>query len=742
MLNIYSERLLEFNNRPPVTSTSVATYWASLGANANEYIKATHETFLRRPELFTDEAAVNLMYALNVGDTSKNLETFLMRWQVKDEAIYRWAEVLMKTKLSMTFEPVMDKLNRVLAIWKGNGESVEDMRPMLGDSTDVTPYIAYLITYYVYGHPFQYSDEYSDSSMKSYLSSLDSWFEACYLALYKEHDVTELNKTEVIISDEVWRGFFDQMLNSRKIIELRNDEMNRTSDLLSHQTGMQLAIQDKELYEKFTDVLSRMIEEAVRQSPWMPYYRMFENDILNDFFDLDDLVKVTEWLMTGARENFAIDVHGGKWEYLFYRGSRATAGGTAGGSSAGLADTPAARLDTMPAMSMISGINCPYLSSDVVTRMFMSYLEKRILNKKSRLIDENPLKVEAGGMNDEIYDDVHYFTCSGIARLLGGYEKNEKTEGCRYVLRKLFGQTPGSILAPTLIEILDKLPGYEKPGIIAAHLTNLMYAFMYMRRGEYAEVVEESFSTFMEIIQTTTGIYQLYIKTMDDDTAAWALAGVDAYKFSTSPNPIYRGYGFVSHVFGVSDTMYLAYRLTEKIDDKTALDLIINNRDNWGTIDSALRLMMKYDDDLRLVSGKTLDEIMALIQNDILLLIDYSFRQSLPTMVLDNELLMVKQLGSESPAEVGLMRYEGRPFPVSMHKYGTSVTLPMYTYGKGSMTVVGVNATIPDGLRVERLPPFWILTDVSQESQFQRREPRFKLPPYMISERIPAPAKW
>lgn len=787
LLSVFDERSKEFEVRKQTNYQYVDTFWSALTGSGFQKISETYDSMLRRPDLFPGKTGLNLFYAIYIGNSYSRDSLYIMFQNYLSKSpssknsgvIFNWAKMIRERQMSLAYEPVLSKLNNVLNTWMNSGRYVtingnkyvfDTFKPVFYNSegeslSELVPYIGYLFTFLIYGFPYQFNDEYSESSMKSYYSSLEDWFDTCYETLYKEQGVTPINAKEIEISDNTWRGFFNSMLNEGKIIELRNLEMNKTDDLLSAQTSTQLSIQDEDLAKKFELVLVEMIKYANSQAPWEKIILQFE-PFLNSYMDSAEVIHITEWMICGAKSNYAIDPHD---SFRYLRTNE---------DIGNVFKSEKVPFKLNVDLSSIS-LKEPFIKSNFALDGFCGYLNERLIARRNELDEARRIYINIEDMKArEIYPFILNFFCNGIWRTQSKEmsifmkqisNKNSFIDffGIRNVCEIFHGNTTGSILAPVYAVSLLDLWMYshlensreirefnpfkylrwsvsEFDGGRIKKLTAILYSCCFLKNEKYLEFVREEAVRFIELVQSAYGYLQPYIRSLADDAEKWALVGLDGYRYAKFANPIVRGYGFYSNAFGVNERSYLIFRLLELNNNETLFQLVESNVNNKQVIGETLKMAIEQIDLENLpkllsrftirANGsyllKTTREIINESSIEIFKLLKYSFKRSSPGLMLDNDEIMVKNMVEPGKkASLNGYSYGSRYINFILSREGKQFLLPKYGV-VGEMEEATTSTVIPDGLRVEPIYTisavdgtkdnctYWILTKMEKPSQF------------------------
>lgn len=804
MTTVFDERNqnLQFRDEISNVNTHTDKIWQMFGEEY-KYINGTYKAFVERPEVF-GETSLNFLYALYVGKQYQKDSVYSMFKAFMNKApdtyesnvLFLWADELRKHKNFIDFEPTFNKLNKVLSAWftrktvKYNGKEVplNLFRPILYNTYGVNiieliPYIAYLFTFLIYGYPFVFSDAYSSSSLKDFYNLLENWFMSCYTELYKEQGISILNVNfNTKIPDSIWRSFYEHMLDAKKIIEIRNEEINKTHKALVAMTETQQGIVEEDLYDKFNLVLTKLIDCAVSESSYkniLPKIPCFDEK----YFIPNETVNLTSYFISGTQNEIIIDDHN-DYKYMLYNGVYLN-----------LPKQFSLRKPKTGLKTLHYCLGKPFVGSDVLLQIFTGMLRSRFIAKRSDQLDPMPIYLYPGNLqNDELYNFIMPFFIRGVWAL----ENREMTVIMRSLIdnpqtkqyiedmfsayetfKLIYGYTPASILTPIYtISLLNAWVYnhcnkgmdmntfnpfiYMKQSVIDFNrvnkLQNILYSMLFINNEEYVRMTNNLNSEFYEIIQSNPLILMPYVQAINDDAPVFAIGGCECYKYAHFPNPFVRAFGFLSNVMGIDEGINVLYRYTESIDNNTVFDIIRENKNSISTVINTIntanrqeatlpailfrwRFSINEDGSLSYVerinnefageidpdTGKTYVEIM----------LKYSFNQSLTGNVLDSEIMRVKvfditgsmKLNVSIPTFMNSFAYDGKSYSINVSAMGSPVYIPYYGV-KTNISVRNVNFADPEGktLRKILVPSsgveennnvFWVYSNVAVHSKFQ-----------------------
>lgn len=802
ILGFFDDLYSKFSFAKPSADSNVSGNIFSILGSQTKYISGTYEAYLRRPDLFGLNG-LNLLYALDVGQTFRKeglelmFEGFLQKPPTTTEAniIFRWAEELMNQQTFIVFEPVFAKLNQCIKTWldkktfqysgskytefKDNPTeiSLETFKPFMYNSVginiiDLIPYIAYIFTYHIYCYPFKFSDVYSQSSLQAYLFSLENWFASQYIELYREQGISILNDSDSVkIDDETWKNFYNVLLKSEKIIELRNNEINKTPEILNNMIETQQSLNENELLKKYEQMINKLVNICINNSIFTKIYNNFP--IFNPaYYDPNDLVELTTYFMI-ENTNIPIIDSSNNYEYIY------------------CSDQSVNYNQKLKFTKIKTGLNnlkysfgIPFANGDLVLEMFKGYLKREFMNKKEDIIDEFPIYINQSNLdNPNIYNFLLPFFVHGVWRS----EASSMMKIMKYLetskpniiedmfnlhnsLEVVYGNTVATTLIPIyFISLINEFAlDYCKnnkdfklfnPFALIRNrvidksrigkLNKMLYSLIYISNKDYDQFVNSLNSEFYEIIKSNPFIIQPYIQCIDNDVSVFSIGGCKTYNYLKFSNPFIRGYGFISTVLGSNEQLATAMKYLSLIKNETIYELIQNNKNDETSISNTLMTFNKsntvypntlfayeFNENMEYYL-KNLNAFVNIKINEkdyaLMFILKYSFNQTNASDVLDYEEIKVKTLklntfgkldGSIPSTENGF-NYNNKFIELKLAPHGKLMDIPIYSVTSkiDYRSLIMIN---PDGKRlIEIKTPsdniFWIYTNLKKVSKFTKQ---------------------
>ena len=321
--------------------------------------KFIYDLFYKHPELF-NTTAETLMYTLNSGKTFQP-ETYYTAFEqfvatpnekyisdlrkntVKNifwynsDMIVTWARIIHQSKSVKIFEPVMQKLKKVLNDWcahktvyfRGARFVLNDFKPLLytcsGERIDtLLPYFAYVMTFFIHCCPYAFDDITADSSLFGFYTMVEAHFTKYITALGEDFgmdiirdmavsDTQTFEKLLATIPEADWIATIKSMLDASTIVKLRNDEIQKTDGLLETVVSQQNELSEGFVCDAFQETINRLLEIVVQNNPIARVVKQIPGiESIEDKVCMKQLMAITEYMLSGSSGMFNIQILGEK----------------------------------------------------------------------------------------------------------------------------------------------------------------------------------------------------------------------------------------------------------------------------------------------------------------------------------------------------------------------------------------------------------------------------------------------
>ena len=454
-----------------------------IATNSNfRYISLIVDLLQQHPEMFKD-TATTLLYILNLGsnykpdilfDMFKNfiysdfateqqkksfLETIKPIEPINRDEQYQniiivdtipilFTYYLLTNKVFKPFEPSMalveDELklflNNPIVYYEGKEYKINELKPLFYNLagfnfTEFLIYYTYMITFLIYGAPYQFYNEIgSASAAKGMLTDIDQYFESCLKLLTKETQIpiTSFNASELYSSyiqqDQIkaLQGCLNKMLEFEEVIKLRNREMNKTAELLDENYQNQNQINKYFIKQHFLDTMDKLIKIAINENPFVKVINRIPSFTPLDLIfsagasravNFDELMDITGYCIAGGDKPFYID------EDMVCHPINSERNENSNNKNA--------IFNTQEFKTNINvfkrSMKQPYSDADVVLRMLQAYIRQKFLAQQDSFLDTpdigmdvtEPIKIDHTSFTEKLFNTFYnnfitgyYFTSS------------------------------------------------------------------------------------------------------------------------------------------------------------------------------------------------------------------------------------------------------------------------------------------------------------------------------------------
>lgn len=731
-----------------------------------------------------------------------------------------WSRIIQRNQIIIEFEPIMKQLKTVFNNWLSNPKinyggvdyNISFFHPLCytysGENiTSLLPYIAYLFTFFIYCNPYEFDEGQSESSTFGFYKAIDNWYMKHYSQLANDTniDVIKGNLSDLAkVSDKYWIDMLNHMLNVNEIIRIRNDEISRTPQLLEQCIADQNEVSYNKIVAAYKDVLTNLIKICVNNSPIKKFFNaipQFDNKRLN----VIELMNLTEYALSGGNVPFIIEpeidaVVGipnklPNYSYMLH------------GDPNSIHQLPTEIISSQKLISNINTFhNCikqPFAAEDISLQMAIAYVKQEFDKKRTDILDDYPIEIDSSMLRDNLYPETLTKTITNL--FVGGlwmYDNKTMSQVLPILMKKenlaselsdilslsaitqiTYNNHQASILITPLIlsylndELLDtcshgwKLNSFSPMTYLCMadkvsvnrinKLVDMLVSLLYIAHPIYSRFVNVCINDFTALLTINSIIQQPYVKGLEDAASIYAIGGCELYNYSHFSNPLIRGYGWLTTVFGNSEAIETFYKWIYKLDN-TALFEVINESLNsveivetslkaqWvkmitnGNIPSMLSNFIFSDDGYKFnntpyfLNLKTSEGLRILP-----LICQYVFpysnpRHSIPRHVVFREIKYNRgKMIAYSSVKNGMISRVNDSRDVTIKSEamisntGTTEILPIYDYN-GTFENVNLIWSAPRGRRCVKLTLFtpkteynqaiWIFTKLEQQTTFQRYE--------------------
>lgn len=671
--------------RPLISKLSIV----SALQNKYRFISLTVDMFQNYPELFKT-TATNLLYLLQTGTAYKKdailtlFETLLnssnelnindankllnnernkneRKYLETQSIMILYAYYMWVNKDAKFFEPAMKPiynametfLNNPLVYYKGTKYNYSLFKPLCynnsGDNLyEFIPYFCYIMTFYGDGQPYKFYEEIgSETSYNNLLAAIDNYFSGYYRNLMKQIGITEyltanFNDFPIFIEtifnkrDESGKKIvlekLQQMLNSmldmHAMLELRNNEMNKSTGLLDDNFNDQNRLSDQFLNECYIRNMDKIIQVVVEKNPLLnlinqfPIFKPLRIGSPFETFNLNELIWLTHYCLSGGDKPFYIDEN--------YKYRPILNSGRFNIESINLGDFSI----KTNINRFINSIGTPFSDCDIALHMLTSFIKKRIISQQENFLDtpdlqNNWVSNETIGVNETDFENESlqqilfdlYINGSWvlvqndlniIIKSLLKYNNKFKEDimnllNLHKVCSKVYpniiaSRSIGTLLLSYLKELIITdlynktnnsvnltlnnfdLYNYLMKYIVPAKdveinkrimkISNMLVSIAFVNTESYCRFINICTKDFSRYLNLNSFVQMPYIKGNNDDCDLYAIGGCALYDKMVDPNPLNRGYYFLSQTTGINSEIEIVYQWCKDLKDKNTFAML------------------------------------------------------------------------------------------------------------------------------------------------------------------------
>ena len=546
------------------------------------------------------------------------------------------------------YEPVFNNIKQAFDIYRNNprisynGETFDYriLKPlcytMYGTNFfDDLVYWAYYLTFFINGRPYRFFDEIGSDSLSTRLySSINDYFASHYKKLCKDLHINLTDDWSVLYGTllkenqiETLQRMLNSMLDFEKIIMLRNNEMNKSTDLLDECFRDQNVLSQEFIYEAFCRNMDKLAELVIDHNPFNQFkFDVFKEKAIEDVKNYHELMQLTQLCITSSKAikgGFEIDQD----TYNF--------GPFQEFKRFDVLDHPVIKSSINEFTN--SKIKKPFTSVDIMTQMASSYIWLKLIDRQSDGIFQS----EGLGTESISIDHLSILSANIMPKLLsifinGLYQKDytnmnalfnffepitelmELRDSLRYIyptdyyksellpivimsyfkdgiMNMILNQSVMTGNFVTSSEIsnglrnmakIDNLQNFnlfyhvfrvdtttEKHQLLIKKLENLLDAMLFVEQDGYARFVNATLQDLSKYLNECSIELPLVIGN-DDDALRYGLGGVSLYDKMIDVNPFNRGYYYAKELFGNSETLNYFHSIVQYFDDVSRIELV------------------------------------------------------------------------------------------------------------------------------------------------------------------------
>lgn len=710
----------------------------------------------------------------------------LMPYEFDPDLLITWARVMQNTKTNVIFEPVMSNLSKVMNVWLNNRKvryggieyDINTFKPLCYTRSgecfiSLLPYICYICTFLIHCRPFTFNEAQTESSTYGFYKSLNDYYQLNYTALGEDYGINvikssldELRK----IPDKYFSDMFKVMLHPDKIIQIRNREMEKTPELLNESISDQNGLSIEFVKNAWDTTMSQLIKRVVSLSPIKTIFDSIPRFRRDNNLNVYELMMWTQYCLAGGDKPFCIDpeintrIKGFQSNYSFMFHADPSA----------IKPLPSTVFGTQYIKSDIKTLTIakglPFCSNDLILEMATSYLFKNFDAKRNDMLDSEPIGIDESMLrNDKLFDKPLSILIKDLfVNGLWMYENNSMSTVLNILLEnETFAEEitdilslasvtqivydnrlASTIITTYILSYLDEwilstcnnnyplkffspysyLVSLQPSSKRIAKLLDMTISMLYIGNINYTRFVNEKMKVFQDMMILNPIIQQPYVKGLADMADIYAIGGCDLYNYAKYANPLIRGYGWITNVYGNCEQLETFYHWIQPLINNSLMELLEQLLTNVSSIETNLKIQW-----VKMYTNKQYPNILAnytfsssnykfknypyaldLQTSDgksiISLVCSKAFPRSYASQATEQSIIFKPITFSKNKVTAGVsvtngMNVNGVITPARLSETGLSMFIPIYNF-EGRMEDVKVIYTSPSSHRIEILTLF------------------------------------
>lgn len=659
--------------------------------NKHKFIGLTIDLLQQHPELF-DQTATTLIYILNINTNYKpeaiydqfvatlktdsilskaaaldhlglNENSILVEdFTESNSLLLSFAYYLYKNKVFKDFEPSMTGIkkafdafiNNPIISYKGKTHNFKDLKPLAytingANILDFIPYFCYTATFFMDGCPYKFYAETGSESIPNRLyTNIDVYFGKFYNRILSD---LHINVSEH--AADVWYKLFEEekqvpalknmllkMLKFENIIQLRNDEMNKSEALLDHCFEDQNRLSDSFLNDSFRLNMDKFCELLIENTPYidfvnkLPVFEPLMIDAPARKLNLNELMRMTSYAL-GTQNGYVITNKLNENDQLCPVTFRS------------FTEYRPFEVDFIKNPVLKSNINelaislkLPFTPVDKILSLTLAFIKARLQAQQENFFDSpdvsadfsEPIKVEATDLTSDLTQELlnlfvgpwfqtHHTMLNKVLKELPGRNKKfyedlsdilelskclcqfvpEKRAQCLLMTPLVLALLPEKLLTQAVnvdsnlvsFNFLRHVLSGKFSENLGLKLYDMMISIMFIRTDEFARFVNLSTKDITEYLLNSI-IEIPYVKGNNDDADELAIGGLRLYNAMTDSNPFNRGYEYLLQIYGTNEELEYFHFRTELFKDTSLISLLMTASSKDTVEDILLKFAKSY----------------------------------------------------------------------------------------------------------------------------------------------------
>lgn len=558
---------------------------------------------------------------------------------------------LKKYKVFNVYEPVFNNIIHAFESFKNNpqvfynGERFDYkvLKPLCYTTYGVNyfedlVYWAYFFTFFINGRPYRFFDEIGSDSLSSRLyASINDYFASYYKKLSKDLQIKNTDDWSVLYSTIIkekqllsFQNMLDKMLSVDNLIALRNNEMNKSNELLDECFRDQNVLSQQFIQEAFKRNMDKITELIIQHNPFNRFkFNMFSGKSIESITNYHSLMQLTQLCLTSTnyeKSGFEIDDK----TFNFYPFQNFKVFETLGKPI----------IESNINELIISKIKKPFTRADLFTQIAVSYIWTKLIERQSdgifqteglgtESIEISNLTVAQNGLTTKLLNifinGLYQKDYSNMNLLFNKFNLINELVDLNIAMRYIYptdyykndllpilmlsyfkdgimqmilsnSSMTGDLISTKEISnglrnnaLIDNLQDFnlhryffnvdikhEKHLLLTSKLENLFDALLFVEHSGYARFVNACTQDLSKYLNESSIEMPLVIGN-DDDCLRYAVGGIQLYDKMIDVNPFNRGCYYIKDLLGNTEKLHYFFSVVKYFDDVSKIGLIKNN---------------------------------------------------------------------------------------------------------------------------------------------------------------------
>ena len=615
-------------NTKVIDMTNVVPNIITITSNYGEATRTLYTLFAHDPSLFGSRAQ-SLMYALYAGvntkvDSVRSMIASIVTNRsvsVDDTNPYIsegsllaiWARLMKNSKEIIVFEPVMGLLNDTLktymtkktVTYNGKEYPLEFFKPLCYDRNgrnycDILPYVGYIATFFIRGRQYSFSDSFSNANANVFKNELEKYYMASFAGLKRDHGINIFTDDLTVFSqtgENALKNMIDTILDPTVITRIRDNVLKTEKGVYEEAINEQQRATKEEITSAFRATMDTIISIVVDFNPVKEMIARVPPFKPNP--DSLELANLTSYALAGGNAQFCVNDNE-RYTYEYAYGESIPTFEFFGRQSLST--------DIKP---LKASVKMPFTSADPYLNIVAAYVKAKFDTIHgdplggATILDVNVSDVDLKNgyakysklLMDMIAQGTWLSYSNSMHDIMRIVKLNDTIDDLgklSEVINEVYGNYVAATVLPAYImtriphyilmhikanqplrtfRIFEYIHAYDVSAFLMVKLYNATIAMMHLKNDNYCKFVNVVADEIGRTLEKSV-VLMPYVKGLKDAADAYAIGGIDLYRFAVSPNPFVRAFAIVRNIMGTNEAMNYYCAVISNIANPSAFEVI------------------------------------------------------------------------------------------------------------------------------------------------------------------------